>query len=46
MDTGRVYTPADVDDGIISEASFNDLRKCYPYFSEEKMDTQAMCCII
>ena len=46
QDSGKVYTSADVDAGIISDADFNNLRMCYPYFSAEQTDTLVMCCII
>jgi len=44
--TGKLYTYADVEKGEISLQDFSDLKKCYPYFSEEQANTDAMCCII
>ena len=44
--TGLLYTPEDVQSGKISLENYNNLRKCYPYFSQTQADTQAVCCII
>ncbi|MBW3001884.1 hypothetical protein KY338_01840 [Candidatus Woesearchaeota archaeon] len=44
--TGTLYTMEDVDQGKISMADFSDLKKCYPYFSADQANTEAMCCII
>ena len=44
--TGTIYTLEDVDKGKISMQNFSDLNKCYPYFSADQANTEAMCCII
>jgi hypothetical protein len=43
---GQQYTYEDVAKGEISLQDFSDLKKCYPYFSEEQANTEAMCCVI
>ncbi|MBD3304404.1 hypothetical protein GF343_04615 [Candidatus Woesearchaeota archaeon] len=44
--TGQQYTYKDVEKGEISMQDFSDLKKCYPYFSEEQANTEAVCCIL
>lgn len=44
--TGQQYTYEDVEKGELSMQDFSDLKKCYPYFSEEQANTAAVCCII
>lgn len=45
-DQGLVYTLADVAQGKISMADYNNLRICYPYFAADQADTDSKCCII
>ncbi len=43
---GMQYTMEDVNKGKISMQDFSDLNVCYPYFSPDQANTQAVCCTI